>query len=128
MSGLSSFDYAWVRVVPFVEREEFINAGVIVHCRTRRFLGACIQFDAARLHALAPGLDPAPVERQLTMIPAICAGGPDSGPIGKLPILERFDWLVARSSTMIQTSPVHCGLTDDPAATLEHLAGMLALA
>jgi hypothetical protein len=121
MLARSSFDYAIVRVVPRVERDEFVNAGVILFCRTRRFLGARIELDARRLAALAPSLDITEVERYLATIPAICAGGPGSGPIGALPLADRFHWLVAPRSTMIQTSPVHTGLCDSPAAALEEL-------
>jgi hypothetical protein len=121
MPTLSSFDYAVVRVVPRVEREEFINAGVILFCRTRRFLGARVELDHARLTALAPFVDPREIERHLAVIPLICTGGPAAGPIGRLSPAERFHWLVAPRSTIIQPSPVHSGLCRDPAATLEHL-------
>ena len=116
-----SFDYAIVRVVPRVERDELVNAGVIVFCRQRRFLDARIDLDAARLAALAPDIDCEEIYRRLALIPRICAGGPDAGPIGRLGQAERFHWLVAPRSTMIQTSAVHCGLSDDPAATLDRL-------
>lgn len=121
MSGLDSFDYAIVRVVPRVEREEFINAGVILFCRTQNFLDALICLDKARLANLAPGLDPAEVERHLALIPLICAGGKAAGPIGQLPLAERFHWLVAPRSAIIQPSPVHTGLCADPTAALQHL-------
>lgn len=125
MRALSSYDYALVRVVPRVERGEFINAGVILFCRTHRFLGARIELDRERLAALARGLDPSLVERQLGAIPLIAAGGSTGGPIGQLSQSERFHWLVAPRSTIIQTSPVHSGLCSDPAATLEHLMATL---
>jgi hypothetical protein len=125
MLARSSFDYAYVRVVPRVERGEFINAGVIVFCRTRRFLGARIELDAPRLAALAPWLGIREVQQHLAIIPRICAGGPESGPIGALPLADRFHWLVAPRSAMIQTSPVHSGLCASPAAELERLAGAL---
>lgn len=121
MPALSSFDYAVVRVVPRVEREEFINAGVIVFCRTRRFLGACVALDRARLAVLAPEVDPAEVERHLALIPLVCSGDPAAGPIGRLPAAERFHWLVAPRSTVIQPSPSHSGLCRDPRAMLDHL-------
>ena len=117
----SSYDYAVVRVVPRVERGEFVNAGVIVFCRTRRFLGARIALDAGRLAALAPQLDINEVNRHLAIIPLVCAGGADAGPIGTLPLAERFHWLVAPRSAMIQTSPVHSGLCDSPEAALDAL-------
>ena len=122
MPELASFDYAIVRVVPRVEREEFLNAGVILFCRTLDFLGARIELDAQRLAALAP--DPevaAEVARHLASIPLICAGGARAGPIGLLARAERFHWLVSPCSTVIQPSPVHSGLCTDPAAALEHL-------
>jgi hypothetical protein len=117
----SSFDYAIVRVVPRVERGEFVNAGVVLFCRTRRFLGAQIELDERRLLALAPGIDLDEVRRHLDTIPLICAGGPKAGPIGQLPQADRFHWLVAPRSAMIQTSPVHVGLCADPRAALERL-------
>jgi hypothetical protein len=121
MPALSSFDYAIVRVVPRVERGEFINAGAIVFCRTRRFLGARVELDLVRLAALAPDLDPAAIQRHLDVIPLVCAGGKAAGPIGQLPQAERFHWLIAPRSTIIQTSPVHSGRCADPAEALEHL-------
>lgn len=121
MPALSSFDYAVVRVVPLVEREEFINAGVILFCRTRPFLGARIALDRARLAALAPWIDIPEVEEQLALIPLICEADPAGGPIAALPLSERFHWLVAPRSTVIQTSPVHTGLCEDPEAELAHL-------
>jgi hypothetical protein len=120
MSALSSFDYAIIRVVPRVERGEFVNAGAILFCRERRFLDARIELDVNRLAALAPWLEIAAVESQLALIPRICAGD-DPGPIGRLSQAERFHWLVAPSSTVIQPSPVHSGLCADPAAELERL-------
>lgn len=121
MPALSSFDYAIVRVVPRVERGEFINAGVILFCRTRRFLGARVALDRQRLAALNSNVDPAVVEYHLSLIPLICAGGKEAGPIGQLSLAERFHWLVAPRSTTIQPSPVHAGLCSDPEAALDHL-------
>jgi hypothetical protein len=118
---LDTYDYAVVRVVPRVEREEFVNVGVIVFCRVRKYLGAQIEFRAERLLSVFPDIDLTLVEEQLRMIPAICEGGRAAGPIGELPIHERFHWLVAPRSTIIQTSPVHSGLCDDPTRVLEHL-------
>ena len=119
MPGPSSFDYALVRVVPHVEREEFINVGVILFCRTRRFLDARIELNETRLKVLAPHLDIAEVRTHLDLIPQICNG--DDSPIGQLSQAERFHWLVTPRSTVIQVSPVHSGLCTDPAAALEHL-------
>lgn len=117
----SSFDYAIVRVVPHVEREEFINAGVILFCRTRRFLGARVALDAQRLAALAPDVDAAEVEQHLALIPLVCRGDLAAGPIAELPPAGRFHWLAAPRSTIVQTSPVHSGVSDDPRAALNHL-------
>ena len=119
MPARSSFDYAIVRVVPHVEREEFINAGVILFCRTQNFLDARVALDAGRLRVLAPHLDVEGVQEHLELIPHICAG--DDSPIGQLSQAERFHWLVTPRSTIIQLSPVHTGLCTDPAAMLEHL-------
>jgi hypothetical protein len=115
------FDYAVVRVVPRVERGEFVNVGVIVSCPTRGYLKARVELDAARLAALDPGVDRETVERHLAAIPAVCEGGPQAGPIGLLPQRARFHWLVAPRSTIIQTSPVHTGFCEDGDRILEHL-------
>lgn len=117
----SSYDYAIVRVVPRVEREEFINAGVILSCQAQDFLDARIDLDESRLLALDPRVDLEAVRVNLASIPLVCAGGPAAGPIGKLTPRERFHWLVAPRSTIIQTSPVHSGRCQDPAAALDHL-------
>lgn len=121
MPALASFDYAIVRVVPRVEREEFVNAGVILFCLERDFLGARMELDRARVHALFPGADLAAIEEHLAVIPRICEGGAGSGPIGELSRRERFHWLVAPRSTVVQVSPVHAGLCDDPARALDKL-------
>lgn len=115
------YDYAIVRVVPRVEREEFINVGVILSCQDRDFLEARIELDEARLLALDSTLDIESLRANLASIPLICAGGPQAGPIGRLSPRERFHWLVAPRSTIIQTSAVHLGRSADPAAALEHL-------
>ncbi len=122
MPDLCAFDYAIVRVVPRVEREEFLNAGVILYCREQRYLAARVRLDLARLAALAPGLDAAAVQASLELIPRICAGGLAAGPLGELSQVERFRWLVAPHSTIIQTSPVHPGLCADPDQALQQLA------
>ncbi len=121
MPAASPFDYAIVRVVPNVEREEFINVGVILFCRALRFLDARIEPDVERLAVFAPELDLAMVQDQLDLIPRICAGGPEAGPLGSLEQAERFHWLVSPRSTTIQVSPVHPGLCVDPPATLDDL-------
>ena len=121
MSQRRTYDYAVVRVVPRVDRGEFINAGVIVACATQGFLQARIELDAARLLALDPRADVDSLRAALAVIPAVCAGGDAAGALGRLSLRERFDWLVAPRSTSVQTSPVHSGRCDDLAATLEHL-------
>src|ERR1051325_11124476 len=105
----SPFDYAVVRVVPRVERGEFVNAGVIVSCPARNYLKARVELDAARLAAIDPSADRETIARHLAAILRICEGGPAAGPIGLLPQRARFHWLVAPRSTIIQTSPVHTG-------------------
>ena len=125
MPELSPFDYAVIRVVPRVERAEFINAGVIVSCAAQNFLRAGIELDERRLAALDPALDPALVRKHLDAVALICAGGARAGAIGLLPPRARFDWLVAPRSTIIQTSPVHTGLCADAARVLEHLLGTM---
>jgi hypothetical protein len=121
VSARDSYDYAIVRVVPWVERGECINVGVILHCKERRFLGARIELDTQRLEALAPGVDVEMLRQHLDAIPRICEGGEEAGPIGRLSQAERFHWLVSPRSTMVQVSPAHSGLCDDPAGTLERL-------
>jgi hypothetical protein len=116
-----AFSYAVVRVVPRVEREEFVNVGVIVHCPERRWLGCRLVPDASRLRALAPAVDVAEIARHLDALRAVCEGEPAAGPIAALSASERFHWLVAPRSTAIQTSPVHAGVADDPAAALGRL-------
>ncbi len=116
-----SYDYAVIRVVPRVDREEFVNAGVIVSCPARNFLEARIELDPARVLALDPAADLDVVNSHLASIPRICAGGEGSGPIGKLPPRERFHWLTAPRSTIIQTSRVHTGRCSTPVDLLEHL-------
>lgn len=121
MPAKTWFDYAIVRVVPFVEREEFFNAGVILFCDRRKFLAARTELDLRRLAALAPRLGPQPFEAQLELIGRVCAGGEKAGLLGAMSQVERFDWLTSPRSTVIQTSAVHCGLCDDPQAMLDHL-------
>jgi hypothetical protein len=123
----SPFEYAVVRVVPRVERGEGINAGIVLMCRPRRFLGARTALDDALLVAMAPDCDPEIVRRHLAAIESVAAGQADAGPIAALTAPERFHWLVSPSSTIIQPSEVHTGLTGDPATTLEHLFRTLVL-
>ncbi len=117
----SQFQYAIVRVVPDVERGECLNTGVILLCRPRRFLAARVALDEAKLRAVAPDADPATIVPHLAAIERIAAGDPTAGPMARLGQGERFHWLVAPSSTVIQTSEVHTGLCEDPAAELDHL-------
>ena len=125
MPGKFRYDYAVVRVVPKVDREEFINAGVIVSCPELSFLEARIKLNEARLLALDPSVDMELVRKHLSSIPTICRGGDGSGEIGQLPQRQRFHWLVAPRSTVIQTSPVHTGRCHDPAAALERLVATM---
>ncbi|MFL6664307.1 MAG: DUF3037 domain-containing protein [Rhizobacter sp.] len=116
-----TYDYAIVRVVPRVDRREFVNAGVIVCCSTAGYLKAAIELDEPRLLALDPDADIAAIRAGLDTLPRICAGGEQAGPLGRLSLRERFDWLVAPRSSSIQTSPVHtgrCGELDDAAQHL----------
>ena len=117
----SPYQYAIVRVVPRVERGEFLNAGIVLLCRSRAYIGAAVALDERRLAALAPGADVAAIRAHLAAVERVAAGDPAGGPIARLSIAERFHWLVAPASTVIQASPVHAGLTDDPAAELERL-------
>jgi hypothetical protein len=117
----SPFAYSIVRVVPRVERGERFNAGVVVFCRQRDFLGARVALDEKRLEALAPGSDASEVRSHLEAVVRVADGAPGAGPIAALPPSERFGWLVAPSSTIIQASEVHTGLCEDPGKTLESL-------
>lgn len=121
MRARFTYDYAIIRVVPRVEREEFINVGVIVSCPAKSFLEARLELDESRLLALDATLDVESIRAHLATVPAICAGGAQAGPIGQLSQRERFHWLVAPRSTIIQTSPVHTGCCLNPTAVLEHL-------
>ncbi len=115
------YSYAVVRVVPRVERGEYVNVGVVLFAREARFLAARMELDAARVRALAPEADLALIERHLVAFVADAEGRAAGGPIAALPPAERFHWLTAPRSTIIQPSPVHGGLTDDPTAALEDL-------
>jgi len=121
------YDYAIIRVVPCAERGEFINAGVVLHCLERGFLESRVHVDEQRLLALWPGAELDLIRQHLEAFPKICAGDPDAGPIAGLSRRERFQWLVAPRSTIIQISPVHSGLCDSPEATLEELFRRLVL-
>lgn len=121
MLAADVYDYAIVRVVPRVEREEFVNAGVILSCQRSGFLQAAVALDEARLLALHPHVDLDTVRRHLQAIVAICAGEAGCGPIAQLPYRARFHWLTARRSSIIQTSPVHTGRCTDAGAALAHI-------
>ena len=125
MHARVSYSYAVIRVVPRVEREEFVNAGVVLHCPARRYLGARVVLDRQRLLLLFPEVDLDTVERHLRLFDPLCAGDAAAGPLAQLSVSERFHWAVAPRSTIVQISPVHAGLTDDPAAELEHLVDVL---
>lgn len=115
------YEYAVIRVLPRVDREEFINVGVIVYCAPRNFLQAECSIDRERLNVFAGNADISELDEHLESVCRICKGGEDAGPIGKLSIGERFRWLTAPRSTIVQTSPVHTGLTRDPEGTLKGL-------
>jgi hypothetical protein len=121
----SPFQYAVLRVVPDLERGEFLNAGVVVFARTLGFLAARVALDGERLTALNPSVDAEPVAERLETLERIAAGDSQAGPIARLEPSERFNWLVAPASTMVQPSPVHTGLCDDPERILEHLFARL---
>ena len=123
----SPFAYTVLRAVPRVERGEFINVGVVLFCRERRFLQARIGLDAARLQILAPECDAAEIRAQLEAIARVADGDADAGPIARLSQSERFHWISSPHSTIVQRSEAHTGLTDDPATTLEHLFRTLVL-
>jgi hypothetical protein len=122
VSAQNSFDYAVIRVVPRVEREEFVNTGVIVFCLEKNFLAARVHLNAERLRALWPEVDVDLIRQHLEAFPKISAGDPAGGPIARLSLRERFHWLVSPRSTMIQVSPVHSGICNgDPQEALDRL-------
>lgn len=121
MHALDTYDYAVIRVVPRVEREEFINVGILLSCERSGYLQARIELDETRVRALDPSIDLDSLRRHLDTIPRICEGGAQAGPIGLLPKRARFHWLTAKRSAIIQTSPVHMGKCGDMDAILEHL-------
>ncbi len=121
MRELATYDYAIIRVVPRVDREEFVNVGAIVSCERPALLVAKIAVEPARLLALDPAIDLDTLRAHLDAIPRICAGAADAGPIAALPIRARFHWLTARRSALVQTSPVHSGRCEDPRQVVDHL-------
>ena len=116
-----TYDYAIIRIMPRVERGEQINVGVILSCADTEYLDARIELDETALLAIDPRVDLEAVRAHLALIPLICQGGEQAGPIGLLPPRGRFRWLVSPRSTIVQPSPVHTGRTSDPAACLTHL-------
>jgi Protein of unknown function (DUF3037) len=116
-----SFEYATIRLVPRVEREEFINAGVIVFCMAQKMLLSKILVEETKVNTLWPEIDLRAVRQHLEAIPRICSGDPDAGPIALLPARERFHWLVSPRSTVIQVSPVHSGLCVSPQEALNKI-------
>ncbi|MBH8557386.1 DUF3037 domain-containing protein [Hymenobacter negativus] len=127
MPAMHLFEYAVLRVVPRVEREEFLNVGVIVYCRSLGFLETRFALPEARLLAVAPDLDLAEITARLQAFERICRGKATGGTIGQLPIAERFRWLTATRSTVVQSSAVHPGRCLDAGATLARLFADLVL-
>lgn len=121
MHTIASFDYAILRVVPRVERQEFINAGVVAFCLEKKFLGARIHLDEQRLHALWPDADVELAREHLEAVRRVCDGDPAAGPIAKLPQRERFHWIISPRSTIIQPSPVHTGVCERTDGLLDRL-------
>lgn len=121
------FEYAVLRVVPRVERGEFVNAGVVLHCGSKGFLDARVCLDPARLAALDPGADHETVLAHLDVARLVCAGGAGAGYVGLLSRSQRFGWLTAPRSAVVQPSPVHTGFSEDPEGTLEHLLRVMVL-
>ncbi|MFC4009946.1 DUF3037 domain-containing protein [Nonomuraea purpurea] len=122
-----AFDYALLRVIPRIDRGETLNAGVLLYCRARRYLGARIHVDADRLRLLDPATDIAAIEHALRTIAAVCAGDAAAGPPVTLDPGQRFRWLTAPRSTVVQASPTHTGLTIDPDAEVDRLLHLLVL-
>lgn len=127
MQDLLLFEYAVIRVVPRVEREEFINAGIIVYCKQKHFLEAKIELNKTRLFSIYSDADFEKIEEYLCVFLKVCAGTPDAGPIGRLDAGSRFRWLTATRSTIVQCSKVHPGFTQDPGTTLLKLMEQLVL-
>ncbi len=123
----SSFDYAVVRIVPRVEREEFINAGVVVFCPEANYLGAKVRLNEPRLAAFAPHIDMELVNSRLAGLMAVCTGDPQAGTIANLGLRERFHWIVSPKSTILQMSAVHSGICTVPDQVLSRLFRELCL-
>lgn len=127
MPELHLFEYAVIRIVPRVEREEFLNAGVILYCEAQKFLKVKFTLDTQRLWSLCSDIDIATLEQNLLSFERICKGSTNAGPIGKLTIRERFRWLTATRSTVMQTSKAHPGFCKDAAEKLDQLFTQLVL-
>ena len=125
MRDWNSFDYAIIRVVPYVERQEFVNTGIILFSRTLGYLDSLIDFELKRLHLFSPQANLPMICKQLETLAAICAGEAKTDPFHQLSRSERFNWLVAPRSTIIQMSPVHTGITNNPSQTLKQLYALL---
>lgn len=123
----SSFDYAVVRIVPRVDREEFMNAGVVVFCPEQNFLGARVRLNETRLAAFAPHIDMELINSRLSGLMAICTGDPRAGTVANLGLRERFHWIVSPKSTILQMSPVHSGMCAAPEKVLAKLFKQLCL-
>lgn len=121
MTSRSAFSYAVVRVVPDIEREEFLNAGLILFCRPQRFLGVRTRLDVERLRALRAECDVEAIRAQLELFERIADGRVEAGPLAHMDLSQRFHWLSAPRSTAVQPGPIHGGMTDDAAATFEDL-------
>lgn len=121
MHGKHLFEYAFIRAVPRVERQEFINVGVILYCRSQRFLDLKINLNQRKINCLDGNADIELFKRVLNGFKNVCEGSATAGPIGRLPAAERFRWLTASRSTIIQTSPVHPGFCVQPSITLEKI-------
>jgi hypothetical protein len=125
MPSRDPFSYAVLRVVPDIEREEFLNAGVVLFCRARRYLRARASLDEDRLASIRAGTDASGIREQLSLVERIAAGEVDVGRLGSMSQSERFHWLTTPRSTVVQPGPIHGGMTDDPDATFEHLYATL---
>ncbi len=121
------FEYTVLRIVPKVEREEFLNVGVVLYCPQQKFLEVLYHLNGEKIKAFACELDIPEIGQYLQAFEKICAGTKDSGPIGKLPVADRFRWLTATRSTVVQTSKTHTGLSPDPKETLQRLFTQLVL-
>lgn len=125
MQGKHAFEYAVVRIMPHVEREEFFNAGVVLYCPNQKFLDARLQLNEEMVRIFCNKINIDELREHINAFERVCKGGDDAGPIGKLPIAERFRWLTAQRSTILQTSRPHPGLCDDAGEMLVHLFAQL---